>query len=449
MKLYNSLTNQLEEVKPIRENEISMYLCGPTVYNYPHVGNTRNMVIFDTLRRSLEFQGYKVEQMVNFTDVDDKIINRAKEEGVSESEISEKYIAAYNQIRHDLHVLMPTYTPRVTETMDEIIDFIDRLVKKDAAYEVDGDVYFNVESDPNYGELSKNTIEDLKVGARVDENDKKKSPLDFALWKKMNEGLRWNSPWGEGRPGWHTECVVMINKQFEHGQIDIHMGGTDLKFPHHENEIAQSRALNDNTIANYWIHNAMLNIGGAKMSKSLANGLLANTMIDTHGGNAIRWMMMNTHYRMALNYSDEVLETAKNELSKIYMPIKQLEIKSQLANISYVGKYNGEKMKPFIDALNDDINTSNAITVVYEVVKELNQLIRTKEIDFEKALDTLATLETMLGILGIEFNKIVLTEEDKDLFNKWNEAKANKDFASADVYRGKLIEKGRINGKKQ
>ena len=442
MYLYNSLTNQKEEVKPIKENEISMYLCGPTVYNYPHVGNTRNMVVFDVLRRSLEFQGYNVRQMVNFTDVDDKIINRAKEEGVSESEVSEKYIKAYNQIRANLNVLMPTYTPRVTETMDEIIDFIDRLVKVGSAYEVDGDVYFDVESDKHYGELSKNTIEDLKVGARVDENDKKKSPLDFALWKKMEEGLRWDSPWGEGRPGWHTECVVMINKQFDNGLIDIHMGGTDLKFPHHENEIAQSRALNDNTIANYWIHNAMLNVNGAKMSKSLANGLLANEMIDMHGGNAIRWMMLNTHYRLALNFSDEVLDTAKKELEKIKMPIKQLEIKAQLANVDYVGKYDEVAMKPFIDALNDDLNISNAITVVYEVVKELNQLIRTREINFELAKDKEATLVKMLEILGIFFPEIKLTEEDKETFNKWNAAKAEKNFEEADKYRAILVERG-------
>lgn len=442
MKLYNSLSNTLEEVKPIHENEISMYLCGPTVYNYPHVGNTRNMIIFDVLRRALEYQGYKVEQMVNFTDVDDKIINRAKEEGVSESEISEKYIKAYNDIRAGLHVLMPTYTPRVTETMDEIIDFIDRLVKKGAAYVVDGDVYFDVESDPNYGELSKNTIEDLKVGARVDENDKKKSPLDFALWKKMEEGLRWNSPWGEGRPGWHTECVVMINKQFKNGLIDIHMGGSDLKFPHHENEIAQSRALNDNTIAHYWIHNAMLNVNGAKMSKSMSNGLLANQMIEQHGGNAIRWMMLNTHYRLALNFSDEVLDTAKKELEKIYTPIRQLEIKSQLADIDYEGEVNKETLIPFIDAINDDLNISNAITVVYEVVKELNQLIRTKEIDFKVAKDKEATLLKMLEILGIFFPEIHLTSEDKETFRKWNEAKAEKNFEEADKYRAILVEKG-------
>ena len=419
-----------------------MYLCGPTVYNYPHVGNTRNMIVFDVLRRSLEFQGYNVRQMVNFTDVDDKIINRAKEEGVSESEVSEKYINAYNQIRANLNVLMPTYTPKVTETMDEIIDFIDRLVKNGSAYEVDGDVYFDVESDKYYGELSENTIEDLKVGARVDENDKKKSPLDFALWKKMEEGLRWESPWGEGRPGWHTECVVMINKQFDNGLIDIHMGGTDLKFPHHENEIAQSRSLNDNTIANYWIHNAMLNVNGAKMSKSLANGLLANEMIDMHGGNAIRWMMLNTHYRLALNFSDEVLDTAKKELEKIKTPIKQLEIKAQLANVEYVGKYDEEAMKPFIDALNDDLNISNAITVVYEVVKELNQLIRTREINYELAKDKEATLVKMLEVLGIFFPEIKLTEEDKETFNKWNAAKAEKNFDEADKYRAILVERG-------
>lgn len=441
MKLYNSLTNQKEEIKPLVDGTISMYCCGPTVYNYVHIGNARNMVVFDVLRRALEFQGYNVEQMVNFTDVDDKIINRAKEEGVSEGEITDKYIKAYNAVRSGMHVKMPTYTPRVTETMDAIIEFIDDLVKKGSAYEVDGDVYFDVESDPYYGELSKNSIEDLKVGARVDENDKKRSPLDFALWKAMDEGLRWDSPWGKGRPGWHTECVVMIRNQFK-GEIDIHMGGVDLKFPHHENEIAQSRALDGHTIAHTWIHNAMLNIDGEKMSKSLANGLLANDMLELHGGNALRWMLMGTHYRLALNFTDEVLDTAKKELEKINTPIKQLAIKAQLAGVENTAELNREEMQSFIDSLNDDLNISNAMSAIYEKVKELNQLLRVKEIDFEKAFAKEAVLSKMLEILGIEFDKIVLTEDDKEVFAKWNAAKAEKNFEEADIYRNKLIERG-------
>lgn len=441
MKLYNSLTNQKEEITPIHENEIMMYCCGPTVYNYVHIGNARNMVIFDVLRRAFEYQGYKVEQMVNFTDVDDKIINRAKEEGVSEGEITAKYIKAYNEVRRGMHVLMPTYTPCVTENMDAIIAFIDELVKKGSAYEVDGDVYFDVESDTYYGELSKNTIEDLKVGARVDENDKKRSPLDFALWKAMDEGLRWDSPWGKGRPGWHTECVVMIHNQFK-GEIDIHMGGVDLKFPHHENEIAQSRALYGNTIAHTWIHNAMLNIDGEKMSKSMANGLLANDMLALHGGNALRWMLMSTHYRLALNFTDEVLDSAKKEIEKIYTPLKQLSIKAQLANQVSSAEVNKEEMISFIEALNDDLNISNAMSVIYEKVKELNQLLRVREIDFEKAFAKEAVLFKMLEILGIEFPVLTMTEADKDLYAKWNEAKSAKNFEEADKYRALLIEKG-------
>lgn len=443
MKLYNSLTNQKEEVKPIQENTITMYCCGPTVYNYVHIGNARNMVIFDVLRRAFEYQGYHVEQMVNFTDVDDKIIKRAKEEGVSEGEITAKYIKAYNDVRHGMHVLMPTYTPCVTENMDAIISFIDDLVKKGNAYEVDGDVYFDVESDSYYGELSKNTIEDLKVGARVDENDKKHSPLDFALWKAMDEGLRWDSPWGKGRPGWHTECVVMIHNQFK-GEIDIHMGGVDLKFPHHENEIAQSRALYGNTIANTWIHNAMLNIDGEKMSKSMANGLLANDMLALHGGNALRWMLMSTHYRLALNFTDEVLDSSKKEIEKIYMPLKQLSIKAQLANQVSQAEVDKEEMTAFIEALNDDLNISNAMSVIYEKVKELNQLLRVREIDFEKAFAKEAVLLKMLEILGIAFPVIEMSEEDKDLYAKWNQAKSEKNFEEADQYRAKLMERGLV-----
>ncbi|MBR3693784.1 MAG: cysteine--tRNA ligase [Erysipelotrichales bacterium] len=441
MKLYNTLTNTKEELKPIKEGTISMYCCGPTVYNYVHIGNVRNMVVFDVLRRTLEYQGYNVEQMVNFTDVDDKIIKRAKEEGVSEAEITEKYIKAYNDVRHGMHVLMPTYTPRVTENMGAIIDFIDDLVQKGSAYEVDGDVYFDVEHSKYYGELSKNTIEELKVGARVDENEKKHSPLDFALWKAMNEGLRWDSPWGMGRPGWHTECVVMIHNQFK-GEIDIHMGGVDLKFPHHENEIAQSRALHGHAIAHTWIHNAMLNIDGEKMSKSMANGLLANDMIELHGGNVLRWMLMSTHYRLALNFTDEVMDNARKEIDKILTPLKQLAIKGQLADQTNNGEYNKEEMTDFINALNDDLNISNAMSIVYEKVKELNQLLRVREIDFVKAYDKANVLMKMLEILGIEVPSIVLTEEDKELYAKWNQAKSEKDFEAADTYRNQLIKRG-------
>lgn len=265
MKLFNSMNQTIEEFKPIHEHEVNMYVCGPTVYNYPHIGNARPIVVFDTLKRMFQALGYKVKMVSNYTDVDDKIIKVAKECGVSEKEITEKFIKAYNDDRLALHAMMPDAAPRVTETMDAIIAFIELLVKKGHAYEIDGDVYFRVNSVESYGKLSNQQIDDLMVGARIDENSKKENPLDFTLWKRTDEGIQWNSPWSVGRPGWHTECVVMINKEF-HGEhtIDIHGGGMDLKFPHHENEIAQSRAAYETPIANYWIHNGMVNIDGEK-----------------------------------------------------------------------------------------------------------------------------------------------------------------------------------------
>ena len=250
MKLYNSYTLKEEEFKPIKEGEVSMYVCGPTVYNHAHIGNARPIVVFDTLRRTLEALGYKVKFVSNFTDVDDKIINKALEEGTTEKEVAERYIDAYNDVRKQLNVIPVDVTPRVTETMDEIINFIDKLVKNGNAYEVNGDVYFSVDSDPKYGELSHQKLDDLDAGARVEENSQKKNPFDFALWKKTEKGIKWDSPWGEGRPGWHTECVVMIGKEFNHQMIDIHGGGKDLKFPHHENEVAQSECVNNHRLAN-------------------------------------------------------------------------------------------------------------------------------------------------------------------------------------------------------
>lgn len=441
MKLYNSMSRQVEEFKPIRDNEVSMYVCGPTVYNYVHIGNARPIIIFDVLRRVFEYQGYQVYHMSNYTDVDDKIIKRALEEGVSEHEISEKYIAAYDKVRSDLHALTPTYKPRVTQTMDQIIAFIAELIEKDFAYEVNGDVYFRVDKITEYGTLSGNTVDDLKVGARIEENSAKESPLDFALWKKTDVGIKWSSPWSEGRPGWHTECVVMINDKFEQGLIDIHGGGTDLKFPHHENEIAQSLALNNNRIAHTWMHNAMLNIDGAKMSKSVGNVMWAKTMIEEYGANVIRWMMMSTHYRMILNITDEALNTAKTELDKIYMPIKQYSIKAQLANQSIGGEVVIEYMEPFMAALNNDLTISNAMSEIYEMVKKLNSSLRVKEINYQEAGMLYTTLLKMLEILGIFFDEIHLSADDKAVFKQWNEAKANKDYESADKYRNILIER--------
>lgn len=442
MKLYNSYTLKTEEFKPIEEGKVSMYVCGPTVYNHAHIGNARPIVVFDTLRRTFEALGYKVKFVSNFTDVDDKIINKAIEEGVSENEIAERYIKAYNDVRDSLNIVPIDVTPRVTETMDEIIAFIDELVRKGHAYVVDGDVYFDVESDPKYGELSHQRLEDLNAGARVETNDLKRNPQDFALWKKTDKGIKWDSPWGEGRPGWHTECVVMIGKEFKSGMIDIHGGGKDLKFPHHENEVAQSECCNGHHLANYWIHNGMLETKGGKMSKSLGNTQWAKDVIAIHGPNLVRWFLLSARYRDSLIYDDETFNAAKTELNKIETALKQAEVKAQIAGKENTGVYDEEMYQQFIDQMADDLNTPNAYMVIFETLKKLNQVLRVRDIDFDAVFKEYNAIGKMLEILGIFIEMKVLDEEDKRNYALWNEAKANKDFETADKYRAALIEKG-------
>ena len=340
-----------------------------------------------------------------------------------------------------LNTELPDITPRVTETMDEIIAFIDDLVKSGHAYEVDGDVYFSVDSDPKYGEISHQKLEQLEAGARIETNDQKKNPYDFALWKKTDMGIKWESPWGLGRPGWHTECVVMINNNLG-DKIDIHGGGMDLKFPHHENEVAQHEALHGNSLANYWIHNAMVNIDGEKMSKSLGNTMWAKDVVDKLGTNLTRWLVSSVHYRKELNFSEETVETARKELDKVLSPLKQADIKAALADVAFTDAYDETAYRAFLDALDDDMNTPNAYAVIFETVKKLNQSLRQREVDFTVTGAYRNAVEKMLGILGITAEKIVLTEEDKDMFAKWNEAKKAKDFATADIYRAKLTERG-------
>ena len=441
MKLYNSYSLKIEDFKPIKEGEVSMYVCGPTVYNHAHIGNARPIVVFDTLRRTLEAEGYKVKFVSNFTDVDDKIINQAITEGVSEREIADRYIKAYNEVRESLNIIPVDATPRVTETMNEIIEFIDLLVKKGNAYQINGDVYFSVESDPKYGELSHQKLEDLNAGARVEENDQKKNPQDFALWKKTDKGIKWNSPWGEGRPGWHTECVVMINKTFN-GKIDIHGGGRDLKFPHHENEVAQSECVNNHNLANYWIHNGMLETKGGKMSKSLGNTQWAKDVIKENGANLVRWFLLSAKYRDSLIYDDETFETARKELNKIETVLKQVDVKTQLNNITLSKEINEEKYNEFLSQMKDDLNTPNAYMVIFDTVKLLNQCLRSKEIDYSEVAKNYNAIIKMIDILGIKIDKVVLEQEDVENFNKMNEAKQNKDFEIADKYRTILLEKG-------
>ena len=374
MRLYNSYTQTIEELKPLEPGKVSMYVCGPTVYNYPHVGNARPIAVFDTLKKALSVQGLDVTFVSNYTDVDDKIINTAIEQNVSEKEITDKYIEAYNEVRYGLNADLPDVAPRVTETMDQIIAFIDQMVKNGSAYQVDGDVYFRVESDPKYGELSHQKLDDLMVGARIDENMKKENPLDFTLWKETEKGIKWDSPWSKGRPGWHTECVVMIQDVFKKPLIDIHGGGLDLKFPHHENEMAQCEVCNNTRLANVWVHNGMINIDGRKVSKSTMTEeqkakLWAKDLISIYGGNVIRWVLISAHYRAPLNLSDDTIATATKELNKIQTAYKQACVKLQLENVQE-DAINEDLWNAFIDAMNDDLNTPNGISVVYETVNK-------------------------------------------------------------------------------
>ena len=443
MKLFNSMTSSIEEFKPIHENQVNMYVCGPTVYNYPHIGNARPIVVFDTLKRVFMALGYEVKMVSNYTDVDDKIIKTAMQQNVSEKEISEKFIEAYNKDRLALNAMMPDVAPRVTETMDEIIAFIDLLVKKGHAYQVDGDVYFRVKSVGEYGSLSNQQIEDLQVGARIDENSKKENPLDFTLWKATQDGIKWQSPWSLGRPGWHTECVVMINEQFNGDHlIDIHGGGMDLKFPHHENEIAQSKAAYDSPIANYWVHNGMVNIDGIKMSKSLGNVIWAKDMIAQVGANIMRWIFLSAHYRAPLNINDKAIDSANKEFNKVANALKQAYVKLALEQVKLTEEYDDSLYLPFIEAMSDDLNTPNAFAALFEAVKVLNQNIRKKDFALVDLGKQVVAIEKMLKVLGIEIARIEFDEEALSLYKNWQACVKAKDFDQADAYRKQLIEKG-------
>lgn len=442
IKLYNSKTLQIEEFKPIHEGHVNMYVCGPTVYNYAHIGNARPMVVFDVLKRLFEAEGYQVTYVSNYTDVDDKIINKAKQENTTEAVIAQRYIDAYEEVRRLLNTQFPDITPRVTETMQDIIAFIQELVENGSAYvSENGDVYFSVDADQRYGEISHQNLEQLEAGARIEVNDGKKNPYDFALWKKTDTGIQWDSPWGKGRPGWHTECVVMINRNL--GElIDIHGGGMDLKFPHHENEAAQQECTHHNALANYWIHNAMINIDGQKMSKSLGNTLWAKDIVEKLGTNLTRWLMSSVHYRKELNFSEETVDTARKELDKVLSPLKQVDVKSQLANVQLVDDYDEVSYREFLDQLDDDMNTPNAYTVIFETIKNINQGLRTKQPDWQTIAKYRNSVVKMLDVLGIVVEKIKINDEDKKIFEQWNQAKQDKDWNAADAYRQQLQEKG-------
>ena len=381
----------------------------------------------------------------NYTDVDDKIIKAAKAEGITEKELTDKYIKAYEDVRAGLNIEDPTYKPRVTETMPEIIDFIQALIDKGYAYEVDGDVYFRVTKVKEYGMLSGIKVEDLIAGASdrtLSVDDKKKeSTTDFALWKKTNEGIQFDTPWSKGRPGWHTECVVMINKLFKDGKIDIHGGGQDLKFPHHENEIAQSMAYNGHPIANYWMHNQMINIDGEKMSKSLGNVLWAKDLIVEFGCNVFKWLMLSTHYRNPLNMTDDVIAGVRKEVSKVENATKNASLYLQVNHV-LAHDYKKGTVDAMVNALEDDLNTSLALTQVLDQVKVLNQVMRVREKDNDVIATEYATLVKMGDVLGFLFEGTKLSEEDIALYEQWNAYKKEKNFDEADRVRKELTERG-------
>ena len=441
IKFYNSLSNSLEDFVAQEDKKVSMYVCGPTVYNYPHIGNMRPVVVFDTLRRFLTYAGYDVTYVSNYTDVDDKIIKAAEQEGKSEKELTDFYIAEFEKTLKGIGSQVPNITPRVTEYMDKIIAYVDNLVKIGAAYVVDGDVYFRVEKIKDYGALSGINVDDLRVGARVEENSQKESPLDFALWKKTEEGIRWDSPWGKGRPGWHTECCVMIDAIFPKHFIDIHGGGYDLKFPHHENEIAQSEATHGNKIAKTWMHNAFINFGNEKMSKSLGNVVYAKDMIAQYGGVVTRLVILNAHYRQAVNFTEETVKEAQQEVSRMQMAYKQAALKLQAAGID-LAKGQPTRIDKFLDALADDLNTANALAELYNVLKDVNQLIRNKDADLNELNNLFKTLTDMFYVLGLDINYVKFDDSISALYKEYLESKENKDFAKSDEIRKVLIEKG-------
>ena len=445
IKLYNSLTNKIEEFKSIKENEVSMYVCGPTVYSNIHIGNSRPVVFFDTVARFFKYLGYKVTYVSNFTDIDDKIIKRAIEEGKTESEISEKYISEISETYKMLNCLPHDANPKVTENMDSIIKFIDELVEKKGAYVVDGDVYFDVSKIKEYGTLSGQTVENLIKGARIEQNEKKLNPIDFTLWKETEVGLKWDSPWGKGRPGWHTECVVMINNIFG-GPIDIHGGGLDLKFPHHDNEIAQSICHNDHKIANYWMHNGRIDFGGEKMSKSLGNVLWAKDLLKQVPHQVYRLLILNVPYRQPLNYKEDLLKQATNDYEKIkraYISLfRKLEVekedlgKEELTNNELVNL-----KQEFINAMSNDFNTANAITSIFQLTKMVNNYVRNKETNVSDMKQALGLFDEMLWVLGIGVDIKELSAEELEIVKKWQEARNNKDFAKADEYRKEINER--------
>lgn len=452
MKIYNTMTRQKEEFVPLDEKEVKIYACGPTVYNYIHIGNARPLCIFDVLRRYLEYRGYHVKFVQNFTDIDDKIIKRANEEGVSYEEISEKYINEFWTDADGLNFKHATVHPKATENIDEIIDIIKTLMDKGFAYEAGGDVYFRTLKFKEYGKLSHQPIEDLESGARIAIGEVKEDPLDFALWKGAKPGEPyWDSPWGKGRPGWHIECSAM-NRKYLGNTIDIHCGGKDLVFPHHENEIAQSECANGCTFARYWMHNGYINVDNVKMSKSLGNFKTVREIAEVYGYEVIRYFLISAHYRSPINYSVDIIEQCKNALERLYTCRESLDFALENAdnpagdNDSELISLFDSRKNEFIAAMDDDLNTADAIAALFELTKDINTNVLGKDASKAVCERAAAVFDELCDVLGLLYNRKenTLSSDIEALIEKRQEARKNKDWATADKIRDELKAQGII-----
>lgn len=451
MQIYNTMTRKKEELVPQVAGEVKIYACGPTVYNYIHIGNARPICAFDVLRRYLKYRGYKVTYVQNFTDVDDKIIKKANEEGVTAHEISEKYIAEYKKDAHGLNVMDADIHPKVTESMDIIIDIVKVLVEKGYAYESNGDVYFRTSKFKDYGKLSKMPIDELRAGARVDISEHKEDPLDFAVWKAAKPGEPyWESPWGKGRPGWHIECSAM-SRHYIGSTLDIHCGGQDLIFPHHENEIAQSECATGCTLANYWMHNGYINVDNVKMSKSLGNFFTTREVAEKYGYEVIRYMMVQAHYRSPINYCLELLNSCKASLERLYNCRETLD--RAIANagsgaVSSEATETFEKRKgEFIKAMDDDLNTADAITAIFELARELNKMSADNTVSKEQLEAGAKLFDELTDVLGILYNrdkKDEIPQNILELAEQRKQARKDKNFALADELRNRITELGYV-----
>ncbi|MCR4945236.1 MAG: cysteine--tRNA ligase [Clostridium sp.] len=450
MKVYNTLSRKKEEFKPITPGKVKMYVCGPTVYNYFHIGNGRTFIVFDTVRRYLEYRGYEVDFVQNFTDIDDKMIKKANEENTTVKDVGDKFIKEYYKDADALNIERATVNPRATEYIQDVIDFVSELIEKGYAYEVDGDVYFSTKKFQGYGKLSGQNIEDLQAGARINVDERKRDPMDFAVWKAEKPGEpSWDCPWGKGRPGWHIECSCMARKILGE-TIDIHAGGMDLAFPHHENEIAQSEALTGVPFANYWLHSAYINVNNQKMSKSLNNFFTAREVLAEYDADVIRFFMLSAHYRIQINFSKELLDSAKASVERLYNAIGNLE--NLLDEVSTEPMTDEEKeylksldkyRQKYIEKMDDDFNTADAITVLFELSKDLNTNVTvnsSKEL-VTKALELMRELGKPLGMLQ-KTTKGSLEDEVEALIEQRQQARKNRDFALADKIRDDLKARG-------